>query len=199
MFHALAILYVPLAVAVAGLVAGAATGDRLLAGAAAGLGAVFLALAAAVLNARLVREGDASRSAAARVNAILLAVGWAWAGVAMLAVYRLSGLKWQHGWQYGSGMVLIGGLILAYAAALRDPASRYAAPKWLDAARWANEAQALAAAVALAWLALSGKLATAKDDWAANDIFVAGAAAIVALALIARFAEARRPARDTEA
>ncbi len=190
MFHAFGVLYVPLLVSIAGLVAGAATGQRLLAHAAAALGAVVLVLAALVLNGHLARdgaapEGDGGRpQRAARAHAALLAVGWAWGGAAMLAVYLLSGLKWQHGWQYGSVMVLIGGLILAYARAVGRDGSGLASAQALAASRGLSAAQGVAAALGVGWLALSGKLATEKGDWAANDIFVAGGLAIVALTVI---------------
>ena len=110
----------------------------------------------------------------------------------MLAVYLLSGLKWQHGWQYGSGMVLVGAAILAYAQALRREGGYLASPAGLRLAYFANLAQGLAAAVAVVWLVSSGKLATTKGDWAANDIFLAGGAAIVVLVVIARLGAARR-------
>lgn len=189
MFHAFAVLYVPLIVSVVGLVAGAANGERVLAAAAAALGACFLALSAFLLDAQRSR---APPHAAARAQAVLLAVGWAWAGVAMLAVYLLSGLKWQHGWQYGSGMVLVGAAILAYAQALRREDGYLASQAGLRLASLANLAQGLAAAVAVVWLVSSGKLATTKGDWAANDIFLAGGAAIVVLVAIARLGVARR-------
>lgn len=187
MFHAFAMLYVPLLVSIGGLVAGAATGNKVLAAAAAGLGAVFLALSALVLNARLADAASgapAGERDVARSHALLLAVGWAWGGAAMLAVYLFSGLKWQHGWQYGSGMVLIAGLIALYASRLARPDNALASPAALRGARIANAAQGIAAAVGVAWLSLSGKLATEKGDWAANDIFVAGALAIVALSAL---------------
>ena len=200
MFHAFGVLYVPLLVSIAGLVAGAATGHRLLAAAAAGLGTVFLALAAIVLNAHLATDrssgggrhagsvdvGETANTAqtakSAKAHATLLAIGWAWGGVAMLAVYLLSGLKWQHGWQYGSGMVLVAGLILAYAAGLARGV--LASGPALTAARVLSGLQGMAAAGGVAWLALSGKLATEKGDWAANDIFIAGGLAIVALTVL---------------
>lgn len=194
MFHAFAVLYVPLIVSVVGLVAGAANGERVLAAAAAALGACFLALSAVLLDAQQSRAPSQATPPreAARAQAVLLAVGWAWAGVAMLAVYLLSGLKWQHGWQYGSGMVLVGAAILAYAQALRREGGYLASPAGLRLASFANLAQGLAAAVAVVWLVSSGKLATTKGDWAANDIFLAGGAAIVVLVAIARLGAARR-------
>lgn len=189
------ILFVPLLVSIGGLVAGAANGQRLLAAAAAALGAAFLTLSALLLDASLA-DGDglvpAVERKAARANAGLLAVGWGWAGVSMLAVYLLSGLRWQHGWQYGSGMLLVAALIAIYAGSLRHPESPLASPQALAGARWASILQAIAATAALVWLALSGKLATVKDDWAANDIFLAGGAAIVALGVISLFGKAHR-------
>src|SRR5690606_7124014 len=44
---------------------------------------------------------------AAQRNAKLMALVWAWGAAAMAGVYTLGGLRWQHDWQYGSGMALI--------------------------------------------------------------------------------------------
>jgi hypothetical protein len=99
----------------------------------------------------------------------------------MLGVYLLSGLKWQHGWQYGTGMALIALAALAYARS----------PRWLDAVAIVVALQGAASAIGLAVLAGSGKLASVKSDWAANVIFVAGGVTIAILSVLAVAAHRR--------
>lgn len=130
--------------------------------------------------------------AASRINAQLIGTVYGWGGLAMLAVYMISGLKWQHGWQYGSGMLLIALALHAYAHMVAAPASPLATPHALTLSAMLVLAQAVAAAVALAILVASGKLATTKGDWAANHIFVAGGLAIVVVSVLA-YATYRRP------
>ncbi len=114
-------------------------------------------------------------------NAQLLALGYAWGGLSLLAIYLLTTLRWQHGWQYGSGMLLIAALI------------HLAAPGF--GARWsASFSRALtivtlahgwAATVGLAWLVGSGKIWSLKGDWAANIVFASGALIIVGVSAMA--------------
>ena len=44
-------------------------------------------------------------------NALMLALGYGWGGLTLLTVYLLTPLQWQHGWQYGAGMLLIAALV----------------------------------------------------------------------------------------
>lgn len=114
----------------------------------------------------------------------LLAFTYIWGGLAMSIAYWVSGLRWQHGWQYGLGMVLIGTGIGLYARRL------HRAPE--GASKDAARARAVriiaihgaAAVVALVWLILSGKIATLKDDWAANILFVAGGSAVAGISAV---------------
>ena len=105
-------------------------------------------------------------------NALMLALGYAWGGLSMLAVYLLTPLRWQHGWQYGAGMVVIGALIWWVSRRLSVSAWTRAMSQRLT---WLTLAHGSAATAALGWLILSGKLATTKADWAANIVFVCGA------------------------
>lgn len=124
-------------------------------------------------------------STAGRSNAQLVGAAYGWGGLAMLAVYMLSGLSWRHGWQYGSGMLLIALALFGYARMLAAPSSPMATPRALALVAMLALAQGIAAALALVILATSGKLATAKGDWAANHIFVAGGLAIVVISVLA--------------
>ncbi len=129
---------------------------------------------------------------AARSNAMLMALAYGWGGAAMLAVYMLTHLHWRHGWQYGSGMLLIALGLYVLARKLADPSS--ASPRQMETSAYLALSQGIAASIALVILAASGKLQTAKDDWAANHIFVAGGLAIVVISFLA-FATHRRLSR----
>jgi hypothetical protein len=168
---------------VVGQVLGARWGDGRMSSAAALLFAVAVGVTAVLGN---YRRGRALPSAVAWQNSCLLGATWLVGGLTMLAVYLVSGLKWQHGWQYGCGMLLIGGLAFAYAYGLaKGGDSRLLAPRYLDAAAGLVAAQGIAATAGLIVLAASGKLASVKGDWAANVIFVSGGAAIAVASLFA--------------
>ncbi|MFV0369912.1 MAG: hypothetical protein ACK5KM_15795 [Hyphomicrobiaceae bacterium] len=160
------------------------------------------ALAAAVLmlislQARRIYRSNAEPATettkAAATNATHMAFAYGWGGLAMLAVYLGTDLKWQHGWQYGSGMLLIAATLLIYAAKVHEPGSLFATTGMLKLARALTLAQAGAAFIALAWLIASGKLATIKNDWAANHIFVAGGLAIIFISVLAIIRSPREP------
>jgi hypothetical protein len=135
---------------------------------------------------RLNRTPFGDIATAAHHNGMLQAYAWGVGAMSMLGVYLLSGLKWQHGWQYGCGMALIA--LVAFWFARQ--------PRWLNAVAVLVGLQAMAAAIGLAVLAGSGKLASPKGDWAANIIFVAGGVAIAALSVMAVGAH-RRAQRGT--
>lgn len=122
---------------------------------------------------------------AARRNARLIAFAYAWGAVAMFAVYKLVGIRWQHGWQYGSGMAMIAAGIFGYAHVLGDPKSSLRTPRNLNAALKLTVLHGAVAAVALAVLFTSGKLKSPRGDWPANIVFMAGGIAVVMLSAIA--------------
>jgi uncharacterized membrane protein YqjE len=124
---------------------------------------------------RLNRSPFDDAEAAARHNGTLQAYTWGVGAASMLGVYLLSGLKWQHGWQYGAGMALIALVALWFARQ----------PRWLNTVALVVALQGMAAAIGLAVLAGSGKLASVKADWAANIIFVAGGVALAVLSVMA--------------
>lgn len=199
-----ALLTAALTASVFGQWAGAATGDYRLNIVYAALAVLALVATTAVINARAWRARAAAtplRHALAATNARLIGAAWGWGGASMLAVYLFSGLKWQHGWQYGAGMALIAAGIFLYSRQLTVEGMSADAP---PAHAWSIRITALqsaAATVALFWLLFSGKLAAGKTDWAANVVFVAGGVALVVLsdlavatnARLARIARARIP------
>ena len=172
---------------VAAMVVGAISGNQpltILAGA-------MFAIVASIVGWRFAALAGAIKSldALAARFAWLMSIAWGWAGIAMLACYYLTDLSWQHAWQYGAGMLLIAGLTAQYARARLKPGSRFAAKDMVSAARLLTHLQGLAAILGVVVLALSGKLDAAKQDWAANVVFVAGGLALFALSTAARRAE----------
>ena len=114
-------------------------------------------------------------------NASLLALGYAWGGISLLAVYLLTPLKWQHGWQYGLGMVLIA-LIIAWAG--QRIASLWG-PEHAKRLMAVSMVHGWAAGAGLFWLVYTAKFLSPKGDWAANVVFVTGAVAIAGISAIA--------------
>lgn len=154
--------------------------------------AVLVTLAAALalfLNRSFLahtRSGwEAVRSTALVTNARLLGFAYLWGALAMQGLYTtpLTGLKWQHGWQYGAAMLLLALLSLSFAWKLEagSPVTRrrlaaLAVPLAL--------LQGLGAAFGLSVLAMTGKLFSGRADWAANQVFLFGALAVMILTAI---------------
>jgi hypothetical protein len=147
---------------------------------------LVIAAAALATNAPLWRQGSSSDLAAAKALASttrLTALAYGWSGATLLAIYLLTHVRWQHGWQYGSAFVLIGLGLLAYARKMDSTRQEAAFVAPNAGGGWIAVLSALhgfGAAGAVAWLALSGKLDTTKGDWAANAVFIAGGLAVVA-------------------
>lgn len=130
------------------------------------------------------RDGDTIATASQR-NARLMAWTWGAGALSMLSVYMLSGLRWQHGWQYGLGMLLIATLGYSYSVLLANRESVTRQSRYLTAAALLAAAQGIAAIGGVMILVLSGKVQSPRPDWAANIIFVAGGFAITILSGIA--------------
>jgi hypothetical protein len=111
-------------------------------------------------------------------NAALLALGYLWGGLSLLAVYLLTPVQWQHGWQYGGGMVLLGGIIYAISRTLSAMAPARFTPGLARILTWLTLLHGWAATGAVGWLIGSGKVWSLRGDWAANVIFVTGALVI---------------------
>ena len=182
--------------AVIGQVIGAAVNSPWISGAAA----LFLPVMSTVVGLKVnapywarvtAPSGVDALANATRRNARLMAWTWGAGAASMLAVYLLSGLKWQHGWQYGCGMVLIAALGFLYSLSVAAPTSTLRRPGCLNAAAMLAATQGIAAIAGIMILVLSGKVASAKGDWAANVIFVAGGFAITVLSAIAVRTHAR--------
>jgi len=128
---------------------------------------------------------------AARRNAVLLALTYAWGATALLVVYPLSGLRWYHWGQYGAAMAVAALALAAYGDALRQRDSVFrTGPRQLAMLRLVI-VHAIAITGGLGWLLLSGKLASVRDDWVANHVFVAGGIALAGLSVIAAISQSR--------
>lgn len=129
-------------------------------------------------------------------SSTLTAICYAWGAVAMQGVYStpITGLRWQHGWQYALAMALLAAASMVFARSLSTPL-RSARPSGAERQlRWATPlaaAQAGVAGVGLAALVLSGKIFSSRADWAANRVFAALAIAILALSVASMVAQHR--------
>ena len=125
-------------------------------------------------------------------NTRLLAVAYAWGALAMQVLYTtpLTGLKWQHGWQYAAIMALISAGAMLFARQLE--AGRPGQQRFLmTLAAPLAIGHALLAASGLVFLAASGKLLLRRSDWAANQVFLFGALSVMLLAAVTLRTHAR--------
>ncbi len=137
-----------------------------------------------------VPDYDSAVSAAIR-NARLMMLGYLWGSLALIFIYRLTGLRWQHGIQYAAGMALIAWLIILYVHFVARPGSILRGPRALALATRVTLAHAAAALAGSMFLLASGKIHSVKGDWAANQVFLAGSVAVVALSLISAYTQFR--------
>lgn len=190
-----ALLFVAAAASVPVVVGAAAEGNQALSALAAGAFAVIALGSAVRINADPWRKDRpatlaAEASTLAR-NTRLTALIYAWGATVMLAVYTLSGLKWQHGWQYGSSMALVAAGLYGYAALLSRESSTMRASAALRRIRALTVVHAIAAAAGLTFLVVAGKLWAGKSDWAANHVFMAGGLAVIGVCVISALTQHR--------
>jgi hypothetical protein len=185
-----------IAASIAAMVSGVAAAMPGLSWAGAGLFCAALVAVAIDVNrpwwsqAGSAEDHDLAISAAIR-NARLMILGYLWGSLALFSIYRLSGLRWHHGIQYAVGMAAIAWLILLYVHLVARPGSSLRTPKALHLATRASLAHGAAALAGIAFLLLSGKIHSIKGDWAANQVFLAGGIAVVALSLIGAYTQFR--------
>ena len=196
LFKLLPSLMAAIVVSIAAMVSGIRAELPLFAWCASGLFAAALIATAIDVNLPWWQRGveryepDTPAIAAIR-NAQLLALTYAWGSLALLAIYRLTPLRWQHGLQYGAAMALIAWLVLLYVHLLSRPGNRLRSPRALARATWLSLGHGAAALGGLAFMVLSGKLASIKDDWGANQIFLAGGLAVVCLSIVSAITQLR--------
>lgn len=179
-----------IAISVAAMVSGVWSGLPVLVSAAALLFALVMVATCWHINRPLLAltpdriAGDAL-PVAVRRNARLLALTYLWGGFAMVALYRGTSLRWQHGMQYAVGMALIGLVIILWVRFSSRPGSRLAGPFWMRLALRGAVLHGMAAVGGLGFLIGSGKILSERPDWAANLVFLAGGLAVLGLSLIA--------------
>jgi len=183
------------ALSIAAMVLGAGRGDKFNPALAAGLFATATTAAALWINAPFWLRApgrDAHGLKATLVcNVWIAGLIYAWGAFALFAVYSLSDLVWRHSWQYGLGAALFAVGVSLYAYRLDREASQVLPPLYLTVLH------GVAAASGLFYLVVTGKLETHRGDWAANDVFLAGGIAIVALCLFAAFTQLRNAERPS--
>lgn len=186
------------------MVVGGVTGNGLVVSAAAASFALAVTVVAVAANFDLWRPrasnpatgGEREAASSLATNAGLSAIAYGWGAIAMQGLYLtpLTGLKWQHGWQYALAMALLSLGSGLFARTIARPVAGADPDGWrthLRSARPLAAVQALVAGCGLAVLALSGKLASVRADWAANRVFSALAVAILAIAMVSLVSLAR--------
>lgn len=150
---------------------------------------VFIIVTAAIrTNAPIWRRAPGMGQVTPR-NALigttrLMMLAYLWCGLAFFAIYLGTNIRWQHGWEYGSAMLLIAGAYAYYLTRLRDPDDSLSKPPAIERMVKFAAYQAFLVGAGLVWLIGSGKLATLRGDWAANQLFLAGGFAVICLSAI---------------
>ncbi len=116
-------------------------------------------------------------------NSVLTAISYAWGAAVMLTVYPLGGLVWRHWWQYGLGMALLAAGTLVVAGYLVGARKPHDDGRGLVVLMRMTVGLVVAVVASLVYLVASGKLATPKDDWAANVVFITGGVTVLAISL----------------
>lgn len=183
------------------MVLGAGRGDRFLPALSAGLLVALVAGTGLGINAPLWSRaghlfiGEDGHAAAVkealRCNVWLVAVVYAWGASALFAVYSLSDLVWRHAFQYGTGAAVFAASLGIYGFMLGRKKTLSMPPLVL------TFAHGLAVAAGLAYMIGAGKLATQKGDWAANEVFLWGGIAIIALCIISAVTQTRLKRSET--
>jgi hypothetical protein len=169
------------ALSVTMMVLGAGRGDRLLPALSAGLFASLVVGTGLGINAPLWSKAKAALKApnllksALRCNVWLAALMYAWGASALFGMYSLSDLVWRHAFQYAGGASIFAAGIAYYGISLGRARGAGIPPIVLTALH------GLAATGGLLYLIGTDKLSTLKSDWAANEVFLWGGIAIVAL------------------
>lgn len=176
------------------MVLGAGRGDHVLPSLAAGLLVALVVGTGLGVNAPLWSkssglaaqpDGLAAVREALRCNVWLAALVYAWGASALFAIYSLSDLVWRHAFQYGSGAAVFAAGLGLYGLWLGRTGNRHVPPLVLTVVH------GLAAAGGLAYLIGTDKLATTRGDWAANEVFLWGGLAIVALCIFSAVTQTR--------
>jgi hypothetical protein len=177
-----------IATAVIAMTIAAAYVHKVQAGIAAGVFALAIVIAGLAFNAPLWRATKAQAGVSIRAmlqhNTFLNMLSYLWGAAALFAIYLGTPVRWQHGWQYGSGLLLIAIGHMIYQRHLANAGDDVAGARAFKTTVALAFLQAVALAGLLVYLIAVGALASAKGDWAANQIFFAGAIAIMCVSLM---------------
>jgi hypothetical protein len=181
---------------VAAMVSGAQSGVPFIVVLAALLYALVIIATAVEVNRPLWRLdraqiSDETAPVALRRNLRLLALIYGWGAAAMFGVYGFSGVRWQHGWQYGSVLALIAFLFLLYVHIIDGNDGPLRTRRGLLTVQKLTVLHGAGAMAGLGYLLLSGKLWSTKADWPGSVIFLAGSFAVALLCLIAAITQSR--------
>jgi hypothetical protein len=184
--HLLFVVIVVFLTSLFGTFLGASWANRWLFAASAFVFSATAAIAAFLLNRRYWQGTAAVGGKPVIVHALiastqLTTLVYAWGAATLFLVYSASGLRWQHGWQYGSAMALIAAGMAYYAKRLGQNDPEFTSENAIERAVALASVQGIAVSMGLLWLVASGKILTPRTDWAANLIFVTGGLSIVCL------------------
>jgi hypothetical protein len=194
--HRIPWLLAAVVTSVAAMVSGAQSGVPSIVVVAALLYALAIIATAVEVNRPLwrldgVQVAPDAASVALRRNLRLLVLVYGWGAAAMFAVYGLSGIRWQHGWQYGSVLALIALLFLLYVHTTGGEDGPLRTRRALMIAQKLTVLHGAAAIAGLGYLIMTGKMASTKADWAGSVIFFAGSLAVAGLCLIAAITQSK--------
>jgi hypothetical protein len=170
-----------------GMAYGAASGSRSMTALSAFAYALAVLIVAWRVNRNVWIEGGSASPGllfhTMRRNTRIAALVYAWAAAAFFAVYGLSPVRWQHGFQYASAATLIAAALLYYVHRMGgDPTGTPPAP-------YLTVLHGMAVTAGLVFLLSSGKLQSVKGDWPANYIFLFGGLALVGVCYFAFLAQ----------
>jgi hypothetical protein len=129
---------------------------------------------------------NATPSELAASNAGHLGLVWCWGALAIAVTYGTQVLSWREWWQFLLAFVLAAALCLFFSATLKkDAAVGKVDDTLLGIARVLSIVQLVGMAAVVIGLLVDGKMTRFRiprfTDWAANNIFFAGAIAVAAI------------------
>jgi hypothetical protein len=130
---------------------------------------------------RSAQNVDVTPRSALMQTARLIMLAYLWCALAFFAIYLGTHIRWQHGWEYGTAMLLVAAGHAYYLSRLANPNDPVSTPAAIDQAVRFSGGQAILIGLGLMWLIGSGKLSSLRGDWAANQLFLAGGFAIMCL------------------
>lgn len=149
----------------------------------AALASFGIAIMAVRENERSIRSG-AQVFALAAINARYMGLIWAWGTVALIAMYGLL-LEWKEWWQFAIAFGAAAVLCLAFSNLLASgERDKVKGEKVLRISRILAIVQLVGMLVVMLGLLIDGKMDFGERDWAANNVFFLGAAALAVISYV---------------